>query len=416
MWAPVLFSKRYLNHKDWAKVCVALRLPPPDRGSHCSLRSLLVDAVSRKSFARSEGAEAGSELLVEFTDGCVPSGGFVLNERHLHLSIPWREPQRPLVDGYEAAEMLQRIFIDKRSLVLDSITCNIRLPLPGLNVFVDALSNLIRSVALRVTDVCITCEIGSSMSQFVGLGLIQVGSQQTSTTPSAPPVRCKADQIHTSCGVLKLVGLKLPLLSRLTISVPFEWAAEAPKLKNVALRYLEPEVVDAWCRGGLVECAEEVWNGQRDSIESLIDSIACSVVEIQLTGGLELRRIRSLFSATRFLPALKSLNLGWTCAEELTALLESLQISHIPLSEMLRHGERTHQAIYDSLAVSMSSGSDECRLMRVSNSDSQTNFKLPPKLPCLKRLSFSGPMRVGLSDMHLELYAAVNKVGFVCQI
>lgn len=420
-WAHRL--QGYLCLRDWRNFCVALRLPPQVQGRHCSLKSLYHKITLKPDEVNSERSNL-SFKSENFDRACewneLPTWAFLIDDKHLHIPVPAREPNNSLIDGVDTAKMLRKCFIQKNpsgtaSLVefddfndiehtrrLESINLHLRLPVAGVADVVDAVNELIRTNASSLHTISLSADMTVPALRFlVAACAPSPASHDFRMSPSAPPPTTgkSASRLPNKF----IFDQNFENLKVLDLSVPVEWSASTrcPSISTVFLRYLSQEIYMAW---GCPDPRREEVDVQLENMKNLLDSISPHVKEMHITGQLNLRQQFPLFAAERYYPRLAALNLGWTCMEELVALRESLKSTKATVANVLTDAHLTYTKLFETVLR-------EYRDIETPHFRSATNnvIDLPPKVAALRRLTFSGPVRVGLSDLHLDLYTAVNK-------
>eukprot|EP01054_Gregarina_sp_Poly1_P009690 Gregarina_sp_Poly_1__9689@NODE_614_length_7136_cov_56_931815_g470_i0_p1_GENE_NODE_614_length_7136_cov_56_931815_g470_i0NODE_614_length_7136_cov_56_931815_g470_i0_p1_ORF_typecomplete_len639_score66_46_NODE_614_length_7136_cov_56_931815_g470_i020643980 len=415
----------FLSQRQWSSLCMALRLPPLAAfGNECERLCALTDD-------RPASSAAAATIPEPLPLGCfTKNGAYLLDKRHLHVSLPWRETGQLPVDGYQAAQLLTRVFDGTRNS-LESIHVHIRIPASGVSDLLQAVTQMVAWNAATLETLSVTCEVVSHAVQLSSLAQHQRDSGRESgreSGRSSPPeyaasapssMQDRSRRIESQftdpviCSSFDLRSCFLPNLIYLNLSVPVvaDEMTHFAKLSSISLKFLGVEDMYLWCRGqpGKEEVAQQLYRDQTQSYNMLLRQSCCSLETVHISGDLQTRREHCLFSFCSFLPRLRALSLGWTCEEELRRLLETLRPTTTTLRDILSASQQ-QPTLYESfrLACNELRWNDDVALA-ASLSDPTVAVRVPPKLPALCRLSFSGPVRMGLSNLHLDLYTLVNK-------
>lgn len=430
----------FLNQRQWSCLCVALRLPPIAAFSNeCErLISLDPDRPASSGITPRNAKEGALEPMAAFGR----DGAYILDKRHLHISLPWREPpSHTLMDGTAAAQLLARIFISgAHCRVLESINVHVRVPIPGMTDLLSVINHLIIHHASSLTSLSLTCEFVSQASQMLHLAqqqltvvadaphhvgnLITTGGAVDANMPASAPGHLQT-RYHTSHHTedeeeappiaFDIRGCFFPELVYLNISAPVmaNDMTRFAKLMNLSIRFLGFDEIGLWLTGFIQadneSSIQQLQSSHIDSYDTILKQACCTVEVLNVSGDLNSRRNGRIFTTFKFLPQVRSLSLGWTCEEELRSLLMMLRPGSAPLRDMLNAAQE-QSALYKSfqLACKQLNWNDDAAL-GASLADPTCDLRIPPKLPILRRLSFSGPLRMGLSDLHLDLYTLVNK-------
>eukprot|EP01053_Blabericola_migrator_P004705 Blabericola_migrator_1__4704@NODE_2483_length_2699_cov_114_175152_g1556_i0_p1_GENE_NODE_2483_length_2699_cov_114_175152_g1556_i0NODE_2483_length_2699_cov_114_175152_g1556_i0_p1_ORF_typecomplete_len626_score67_16_NODE_2483_length_2699_cov_114_175152_g1556_i06952572 len=403
----------YLHYRQWIQLCLALRLPPiaPFTDEYENLSAL--DPAPRESTSpKSESVTPAINQAV--TEDCLSpkphtlgrDGAYLLQRRHLHVSLPWREPGEIPIDGIGAAGLLDRVF-SKPDRKLESIHVHIRIPVPGLREVMTAVNRLVKAHAATLQVLSVSCDFVTPASQLSAL---------SSGAPASAPATARRQGAGAACvsvPMLQLQNVFFPALLYLNLAVPVEanGLTQLPTLCDLNIKYLGPDELRIWSRGcaDREQLVEQLLLHQSVIYDTLLKQSCCSLESLRVSGDLASRQDGRIFLSFGFLPKLRALSLGWTCEEELRALLSALRYSSTSLRTILNESQ-SNEALCRSfrLACKEMRWSDDITL-RSSLADPAAAVQVPPKLPTLKRLSFSGPLRMGLSDLHLDLYTLVNE-------
>eukprot|EP01055_Gregarina_sp_Pseudo9_P003149 Gregarina_sp_Pseudo_9__3148@NODE_333_length_3135_cov_26_604005_g313_i0_p1_GENE_NODE_333_length_3135_cov_26_604005_g313_i0NODE_333_length_3135_cov_26_604005_g313_i0_p1_ORF_typecomplete_len649_score97_82_NODE_333_length_3135_cov_26_604005_g313_i010683014 len=423
----------FLSQRQWRSLCVALRLPPITAFTNECEKLFALDPSRPATSGNTPRGQGADRDALNFGK----HGAYLLDKRHLHVSLPWREPAQLPVDGTQAAQLLDRVFVPANPARLESIYLHLRMPTAGAADVLQAVNRLVRLHAPSLETLCVTCEFVSHATQLSTLarqtspedpavadpdaslgsasapGHMQRRPRRASLEEADRVVCASPPETPSRTPVFDLRSCFLPALVYLNLSVPVvaDDDTQLSKLSNISLKFLGFEELQMWCRGCLnKEVVSEALHGQQSHYYDVLLKQACCTLEtVHISGDLSSRRDGRVFTSMNFLPRLRALSLGWTCEEELRRLLDMLRPGRTTVRDLLT-AAHSHPAMYTSFRLA-------CRQLNCNDdltvgaglADPTTPVQIPPKLPILRRLSFSGPIRMGLSDLHLDLYTLVNK-------
>ncbi|EZG68930.1 hypothetical protein GNI_060680 [Gregarina niphandrodes] len=438
-------ARKFLCLRDYRNLCVSLRLFPEDVDRYVSLTRL-----------HSQAQVCVTEPAEEEEWSQVPSGAFLLNRTHLVLPLPWRQvndldPALSIVEdlfcdpedcgGNGGVLNLQGALLNPPGGGLSPGALSPRVPLESITIILKqvtyralkVLRRLLESNASSVRVITITFgevtaheplsfnrPVRSKEPQSENLAtanrrphmdsliyqgddpriVAYVGTQYVEAQHDRADERSGCLDTKADCSdlCLNMEGLVFPQLTSMQLGVPFSCRnIEVPGLSSLRVYYLPEEKVGRWCSEMDLYRSQSVCEHQVGSLQHLLSICATSIEDLQLSGCVRLRQEANIFDNRSFFPHLKSLDLGWTCPAELHSLAEALKAkTSAPVAELLSIPFQTHAALMMSAKIS-----------DIEINTTNAVVTIPPRLPSLSSLFFNGPVRSGLSNLHLEIHQKV---------
>lgn len=434
-YAIYRYLNKYLSWSEWRNLTVALRLAPNTAQRFRNLRKVALASIHSEGIyddVREPGNECNSREI--------PKGAFIVDDSYIVMTLPWVEPDSHVVLPIEASNLLRAVVSSNRFRI-KALSVHFCLPLIGLPRFLSALNDVLAHYAGVIEELALSCEVTGGMG---------VRSVDILAEPQTRGLLSEVDSWDGPVAVdfRELMSRKVRFckLQRLHLSVPYTWPEDntgnfAPNLEGVYIRALSDDVIQFWCLNigkrrrlsrcnvdntpvcpRLQELMKRLYIDQCSEFDFLLWSTCLTVQDLHFTADAATKDRTDVFRKFRFLPQLKYVNLGWTTELELENLYASLSPCWISVSELLAIPGLSHVglgAVLHSQEQSINSlpmqeetddSAKEERNLHVSSATGTSRTLIPPRLPRLERLDFSGPMRAGLSDLHLKLYLTVNKV------
>lgn len=359
----------YLPCGEWIKLCNQVRLSPDNRPD---LRA--VTAIAPRAAKDSPNSVCWAYLV---------------GQRELHIDLPPFNGRQDIVDGFEAAQLIRQDFLRLKNRRIDQLYVHLTVPLSGQHEFLAALNTLISRNAPYLIKLSVSFE----------------RCRHTGDAVSEPPPQ-SLSRAAESADYLRLDRLFLPHLTFANIGVPLTAdGVQTPRLNELYLRYHNRQEIHGWHTAN-VHTANSLRATTIRGFDTLLCAGALSLESLLLYGDAEGRASDPYIRDLRFLPKLKSLNLGWTTEAELNVTLNALKPSVHRAGDIITKIGDDHPAAYSSI-LNAAGGVPFNSIAALPGTASVT---LPPALPVLSTLHYASPARVGLADVHLELATFLPEV------
>lgn len=429
------------------------------------------------------------------------NGNYVVEEKDLYLNLPAKHVRMKTArwssaktfDGVVCARILRDTLIGCKAVFnLESIHLLLSPPLSGFREFAEAFHELTkthenslqtlsvilkpsrdpfalfdarpprgprtRSYADRRDDATCATEDTRAWSESFVTDTTHMSTRHSLHQAQRSASRTeRSEEERADMYRLRFDDIHFTKLRELTLHSFFIWdpvSAKADCLESFCAKALSLDIALQLIR----ECADDSANkkllrasylqkSHMQQISNVLDSAALTLEDFKLSGDLSTRREHTIFHPLRFLPALFSLSLDWTCVEELMHLQQSLFASprvqtHQTLAYAIRaphplsadaeyQARSTAHAPAVNVATAAGLGANQstpfgsynvnnlramARCIEATKQEEATGRSTLPAaggfvrtLPRLQRLSFSGPLSIGLSNLHLDLYSEVNR-------
>lgn len=341
----------YLGNRDCHNLCLALGLPASPGLASFPLKPKEFPGVP---LSRTQGS------------------GLIVFENELHINPMNFSPDAARISGIKLATLIDDCYLSHKDRKLESLYVHLNGEVSDLQHLIVAVQELIEQQSVNLTKLSLT---------------LQFPPQE----PSQP-------------AIISLSKTFFPNLVKLNIGAPIHsdlTRHHIPQLRSLCLDFVSDSV--------LSKAAIQQYN-QQQAYGSLLAAACFSIHELEIAGDIENRSRTPFLGKWCFFPHLRSLRLGWTTEDELRSLLSALRPTELTVQDCLKS---VHSSLFKGMIESEQIWNEK-KLPSIFSQLSQRADNeiviLPPRLPRLVDLAFSGPVYLGLTCLHLSIFGFLAKV------